>query len=188
MICVVEGVDPPFPMSGPEYVGRPMPYRLLMWAYNTIVDALEALTGIRERTYPEFYPLDIGFGGNPERLVDEGLLIVAARRVADAAQLLARACCELDATSLTMLRAETKPPANLWKDGEYPTNAHLLTTAEEALGVITVPEQLLDECSGRALLTDLVAACRLAGTTLVASGHLRDADRDLVHRAIAPFE
>jgi hypothetical protein len=185
-IYVFESRGEPLPMSAPEYAGRPVPYRLLLWAYHAIADAYEALFCIREQTDPEFYPLDLRFGDNPERLAGEGLLVISARRIAQAAHWLARACCELDAASRATLRTETEP-AQLWADGDYPTNAHLLTTAEEGLGAVRLPEQL-DASSGRAWLTDLLAACRLAGTTLAASGHLRHVDRDLVHKALAPFE
>jgi hypothetical protein len=185
-IYVFDSCEAPLPMSAPEYAGHPAPYRLLAWAHHAIADAYEALVCIRERTDPAFYPLDLRFEANPECLTNEGLLVVSVRRIAQAAHLLARACCELDAASLATLRTETEP-AHLWEDGDYPTNAHLLTTAEEALAPVRLPEQL-DACSGRAWLTDLLAACRLAGATLAASGHLRDVDRDLVHKALAPFE
>jgi hypothetical protein len=185
-IYVFESCGHPLPMSAPEYAGRPAPYRLLAWAHDQIGDAYAALVCIRERTDPEFYPLDLTFVANPERLTNEGLLVVSVRRIAQAAHWLARACCELDVASLATLRTETEP-AQVWEDGDYPTNAHLLTTAEEALGPVRWPEQL-DAYSGRAWLTDLLAACRLAGATLAASGHLGDVDRDLVHKALAPFE
>jgi hypothetical protein len=187
---VGEDCGQPRPMSAPDYAGTPMPYRLLAWAHDEVGDAYEALVRIREQTDPAFYPLDLEFMDNPERLADEGLLVISVRRIARAAHWLARACCELDPVSLATLRTETKP-AQQWEDADedadFPTNAHLLTTAEEALGAVRLPEQL-DAYSGRAWLTDLLAACRLAGAALAASGLLRDVDRDLVSKALAPFE
>jgi hypothetical protein len=43
---------------------------------------------------------------------------------------------------------------------------------------------LVDDRSAAAWLTELVRACRLAATALVASGYI-DADRDMVETAVA---
>src|SRR5262245_28025555 len=117
MIITVNYSGPlPPPMSGPEIGGTPIAYRVLVWAHQAMAEVHNALAEIRARTDLEFYPLNLTYEGNPERLVNAGLLMVAARRFADAARWLALACCELDAPSLAKLRAETDPPANQWKE------------------------------------------------------------------------
>src|SRR5262245_31750682 len=78
------------PMSGRKWAGRPIACRVLGWAEQQLGKAHEALRIIREQTPEDLYPLDLLFGGSPVALINEGLLAVAARRLARGAGFLPR--------------------------------------------------------------------------------------------------
>jgi hypothetical protein len=171
------------PMSGPEWPGTPIPYRVVGWAAQQLDMAREALRTIRERTPEDFYPLDLLFGGCPEALVNEGLLVVVARRLTKAAEYLTEASAELDFVTLATLRAETAPPLLPKADPSGRHNGPCLAIAEKALDGGGGPG-LLDDRAVPPWLRDLVRACRVAAAALVASGYI-DADCEVVETAVS---
>src|SRR5262249_50255631 len=164
------------PMSCPRMAGTRSAYRALHWAAIYLDKAWVALAYIREGS-GEYYPLDALYNGNPAALADEGLFVVAARRLVDEVELLAEACEELDSATLATLRARTAPPPMPERDPRGCPNGACLVTAEKALDRGCGPD-VVDDRSAAVWLTELVRACRLAAAALVASGYV-DADRDI---------
>ena len=168
------------PMSGPTWAGTPIAYRVLGWAGQKLGRAHEALFILREQTPEEFYPLDICFGDNPNALNAEGLLLVAARRLARAADSLAECCGELDSSSLALLQAETAPAPTILRTEALPV-------AEQALDVGLEPP-ILDHRSALKRLSLLVRAFRLSATAMIASESLDQSEVAVLQGALAPFE
>jgi hypothetical protein len=170
------------PMSCPHMAGTRGAYRALHWA-AIYIDGMRVVLAYIRKESGEFYPLDVLYDGNPAALANEGLFVVAARRLVDAVELLAEACEELDFATLATLRAQTAPPPMPKRDPRGCPNGACLAQAEKALDIGFGPD-LVDDRSAVAWLTKLVRACRLAAAALVASGYI-DADCEMVDTAVA---